>query len=283
LVKEFSFVDYKTEYMSRLEKTLDHEFHGIVLGSTMDLKHINTYNFFRGISSLRLMDEKIGFVPMSFAFSKGHYFIQSYNEVIGRLRDAGITEYWIHRDYRKNEKIDDFGPQVLDMFHLEVCFYVCMFPLVFAFLAFFGEISAELFKYICKKLRQKLRDGISTCRLRFLSQNRIIQVRPIGFEREQTKCEKISAAFKSVKSKIQKKRVKIPKPPTPVKFKLSPQKRSPQRSQKLESEVKSFYSEANEKLSSKIASNKKIVKTFLDEKFPVLATCTVQSFLKKQN
>jgi hypothetical protein len=231
-----------------LEKSLDHEFRGVVAGSTNFLNSINSHKYFRGLSSLRMMKEITGFTPMSFVFHRGSYFIEPYNEVISRLRDAGITEYWINYDRRKNEKIEHLGPQVLDMDHLEVCFYVCMFPLIFALLAFFGEFSAELVKFICKSLRDKI---ASFCK-RISTRHRIIQVRPIGYERRKTKREKISSAFeslcKSVKSEVKKRRVKLPKQPKPKKFKLSPQKTSPKRLKKLKTKVEVFFVGTKENL-----------------------------------
>jgi hypothetical protein len=183
--------------LSLVEKTLDHEFRGIVLGSIFNFNYINAYKFFRGISSLRMMEQKLGFTPMSFIFSKGHYFIEYYNKVIGRLRDAGITEYWLNFYQRKNEKVDDFGPQVLTMDHLEVCFYVCAFPFIFALIAFIGERNAERFKKLRFKIQEKIQDKIilrCSCPQRI--RHRITKVYPFGHERDKTKWEKFSSAFK---------------------------------------------------------------------------------------
>jgi hypothetical protein len=181
--------------MELVSKTLDHEFRGVVAGNPEILKQINAFKYFRGLSSLKLMDEKIAFIPTGFMITRNHPLIEPYNEIIGRLQDAGITDYWINYEYnrRKNEKIENFGPQVLDMSHLEVCFYVCMFPLIFAFLAFLCELNAELFLHILRKLRDKLS---SFCRPR--TKHKIIQVRPVGYERKKTTREKLSSALRSL-------------------------------------------------------------------------------------
>jgi hypothetical protein len=104
-----------------ISKTLDHEFRGVVAGDPAKLELINS-KFFRGVSSLKLMDEYIANIPTSFMIIRNHALIEPYNDIIGRLQDAGITQYWIKYEYghRKNEKVDDFGPQVLEMNHLEV-------------------------------------------------------------------------------------------------------------------------------------------------------------------
>jgi hypothetical protein len=102
-------------------ETTDHEFQGVVSGYPGLLRLINA-RYFRGLSSLKLMDEYITHFPTSFVMLRNHPLIEPYNEIIGRLQDAGITEYWLNYESnrRKYEKIEEFGPQVLDMGHLEV-------------------------------------------------------------------------------------------------------------------------------------------------------------------
>jgi hypothetical protein len=107
--------------MAIISKTVDHEFQGVVSGDPVLLSHINA-KFFRGLSSLKLMDEYLARFPTSFLMIRNHPLIEPYNEIIGRLRDAGIIEYWLNYESnrRKYEKIEEFGPEVLDMGHLEV-------------------------------------------------------------------------------------------------------------------------------------------------------------------
>jgi hypothetical protein len=119
------------DLMKIISKTLDHEFRGVVDGTSELLRQINS-KYFRGISSLKLMDEYIAHLPCSFMMTRKHALIEPYNEIIGRLRDAGITEYWLNYESnrRKYEKIEEFGPEVLDMGHLEVRSRIICFPLV---------------------------------------------------------------------------------------------------------------------------------------------------------
>jgi hypothetical protein len=131
------------------KQTLDDSFRGIVSGSIDQLNIINDAYHFRGVSSLRLMDEKIMLKMMSFYMPRNHFLIDSYNEKILRLMEVGVVDHVIKTEsYKKrNEKIDAFGPQVLDMDHLEVCFIVCMLPLVLAFAAFILELFCHKIKY----------------------------------------------------------------------------------------------------------------------------------------
>jgi hypothetical protein len=121
------------------EKTIDHEFKGVVGFTTHDFEMIKR-KYFRGLSSLRMMEQKTGVLPMSFVMKRGHFLIKAYNENIHRLRDAGITEFLINLPKRKNEKINDFGPQILSMEELEICFLVCLSPLMLALIAFIIEV-----------------------------------------------------------------------------------------------------------------------------------------------
>jgi hypothetical protein len=123
-LKRGKFFQYELQFeelMKMISKTLDHEFQGVVDGNSGLLRLINS-RYFRGISSLKLMDEYIAHLPCSFMIIRNHALIEPYNEIIGRLCDAGITEYWLNYESnrRKHEKIEEFGPQVLTMEHLEV-------------------------------------------------------------------------------------------------------------------------------------------------------------------
>lgn len=147
---------------SLLEKTHDHNFDGIVSGHTGMLFYYN-YHFFRqGITSLKMMEQKTQFLPHSFVFYRYNNYIHECNEIIRRLRDAGITEYWNNFYFRK-EKIDDFGPEVLTLYQLELGFYACMIPMLLPFFAFFCEMSSGLMAYCLNKLKKSILK-LLTCR-----------------------------------------------------------------------------------------------------------------------
>jgi hypothetical protein len=150
-----------------------------------------------------------------------------------------------------------------------------MFPLIFAFIAFFCELNAELVQFYLGKLRDKLS---SPCKKRI--RHKIIQVRPVGYKRKKSRREKLSSALrslrKSVKERTEKKRPKTPRSPKPVRLKLSAHRTSPTRMNKMKTKVRKFCEESKEKL-----SNRTIVKTFFEEKFPVLATFSIQELIEK--
>jgi hypothetical protein len=129
--------DWKVHNKWRKE-TVDYEFHGIVDSMTTHVDAIE-YRYIRGLSSLRMMKQKTGMIPMSFEMTRKHFLIKPYNKIIHRLKDAGITDFLNNRYKRKGEKIDENGPQILDFEHLDACFLVCMIPLVLALAVFILE------------------------------------------------------------------------------------------------------------------------------------------------
>lgn len=103
-----------------------------------------------------MMEEKVGFDPKGYYLPYNHFLIEEYNEIIRRLRDAGITEHWINF-FKRNEKLGAFGPQVLDMDDLAVCFYVCAIPLVGSIVCFMCELAGPIVEYCCRRLVLKCR------------------------------------------------------------------------------------------------------------------------------
>jgi CRISPR/Cas system type I-B associated protein Csh2 (Cas7 group RAMP superfamily) len=72
-----------------------------------------------------------------------------------------------------------------------------MFPLIFAFLAFFCELSAELFKRILSNAWSKMGGKISSPRKK-RTRHKIIMVRQVEYERKKGKHEKHSSALGSL-------------------------------------------------------------------------------------
>lgn len=106
----------------------------------MLLNKLNYYESNRGITSLKMMEERTAFVPLSFNFWQGHFLIEEYNEIIRRLRDAGITDFLVNFMIRKNEKVERFGPEILTLDQLSVGFAACLILLLMAVIAFVLEL-----------------------------------------------------------------------------------------------------------------------------------------------
>lgn len=119
----------------------------------MQLKQINYYRSNHGITSLKLMEEKMAFVPISFHFLRGHFLVEEYNEIIRRLRDAGITDFWYNFLIRKNEKVEPSGSEVLTLDHLYVGFAACIFPLALSIVTFIFELLTD---FISRRVVQKV-------------------------------------------------------------------------------------------------------------------------------
>lgn len=122
---------------------------------TADLKRLNNHQMTRGVTSIKMMAQKAGFTPFSFSFIRDNPLIPEYNEIIRRLRDAGITEYW-NKFFIRKEKIEAFGPEVLTFSQLELCFYICMIPLAMSIIAFFCELYSEIIAYGLAKIKRSI-------------------------------------------------------------------------------------------------------------------------------
>lgn len=140
---KFDLLERHRGIISSLENTLDHNFKGIVSGGTIHFNVLNYHRSNRGITSLNLMEERIAFIPVSFHFPTGHFLVEEYNEIIRRLRDAGITDFWYNFVIRKYEKVEPFGPEILTLDHIGVGFVACFFPLASSVVAFFGELLTD--------------------------------------------------------------------------------------------------------------------------------------------
>lgn len=136
-------------------QTLDYNFDGIVSGVTMDLIDFNNFKINRGVTSMRMMEQKTQFLPVSFMVDSGKIVFHEYNEIIRRLRDAGITEYWKNY-YIRNEKVDEFGPEILTLSQLEIGFCACMIPLALSIVAVLFELYSELIMYALGKLKKTI-------------------------------------------------------------------------------------------------------------------------------
>jgi hypothetical protein len=127
------------------EKTVDHEFDGVVAFTTEDVDLVGRDFYRTGVSSLRMMKQKTGMFPQSFRMDRRNVLVKPYNDMILRLFEAGITEFLEELYYKRGQKVEPFGPQVLDFNHLGACFLVCLAPLVLAFGAFLFEIFWKKF------------------------------------------------------------------------------------------------------------------------------------------
>lgn len=146
-----------------LERTMDSDYRGIVLSDPNAQEHLLHSAYRSGVSSLRMMEEKIGFDPKGYSLPYQHFLVEEYNEIIRRLRDAGITEHW-NKFFKRNEKLGELGPQVLDMDDLEVCFCVCAIPMVASIVCFMCELAGPNVEYCCRRLALKLRKMVSHSR-----------------------------------------------------------------------------------------------------------------------
>jgi hypothetical protein len=194
-------------------KTVDHEFDGVVAFTTEDIDIVERDSYRTGVSSLRMMVQKTGNFPLSFKMHRESVLVKPYNEMILRLFEAGITEFLDELYYKRGQKIEAFGPQVLDFDHLGACFLVCATPLILAVIAFFFEslfkncgscckrqiekssmlksfIRKKLQKINCKNIRNRPRKPISRKQIK----EKITKIK--------TKCRTFAENYKDFQQKV---------------------------------------------------------------------------------
>jgi hypothetical protein len=120
--------------------------------TTEDIDIVTRERYRTGVTSFRMMEQKTGMFPASFMMYRESVLIKPYNEIIQRLFEAGITEFLYELTYRKKQKLEPIGTQVLDFDHLDACFLVCLAPLILACIVFFFEVLWK--KIDCKKLKR---------------------------------------------------------------------------------------------------------------------------------
>lgn len=102
-----------------------------------------------GISSIMLLKEDYRTLMIGLIFKPFSPFFEVFNQRIGELVTSGLTDYWFKNELNPQEKkriVEDIGPQVLTMDHLEIGFIVCLVPLTLSFIIALIEISISILK-----------------------------------------------------------------------------------------------------------------------------------------
>lgn len=94
---------------------------------------------------MHTLDERVVSFSFAFGFKPFSPFFEIFNEKIGQLLANGWLQNSIPEEILslKGKKMEDIGPQVLTMDHLEVGFIVCLIPQGVAFIVFLLEKVAH--------------------------------------------------------------------------------------------------------------------------------------------
>lgn len=148
--------DQSIDPQSLFDTIAEPENRATTIGTPLILDLI-TNQYRNGITSLSMVKESIGMLCFGFAFQPFSPFYDTLNRKVMHLIESGITDYWIikHNFGRSLFKIEEIGPQVLTMEHLEVGFIVSIAPLFISLLSFFLEITVHQFKKFLDKSKKK--------------------------------------------------------------------------------------------------------------------------------
>jgi len=114
------------EYQKFIEKTLDNGFVGAVLTNDLILNQIKS-RFITGETSLKILKQPESGEFIQFPTKKKieDFYSEQINEIIGRLHNAGLIDYWRKRWFDiKNQPEEESKPIPLTMNHLKAGFVV---------------------------------------------------------------------------------------------------------------------------------------------------------------
>lgn len=119
------------------------EMKGTVIASRQILSLIN-HEFRSGFSTLISLKERFSSKFVGLAFPSFSPFYESFNELIRRMIQAGLMEYWnegIINPRGLIKKVDEIGPQVLTLDHLDIAFKIIVIAIVVSVACFLTEIT----------------------------------------------------------------------------------------------------------------------------------------------
>ena len=116
--------------------------------------YINNRAYRSGTTSLTYLEENMKLVYIGIFFNVSSPLTEVYNEKLEWLKTGGFLDDWKLYEYLPL-KLEEIGPQILTMDHLEVAFLLCLAPLSLCFAAFIAELIWSRMASFYKKCSQK--------------------------------------------------------------------------------------------------------------------------------
>lgn len=130
------------EKLESLDYIADTELKATILATSLIVEFINN-NYRSGVSSLSGLKQKLHSEYFGQAFPLFSPFYESFNMKIHHMIDAGLTEYWIQNVINRRglkRKVEQVGPEILTMEHLDVAFKIILGALLISIIVFLIEI-----------------------------------------------------------------------------------------------------------------------------------------------
>lgn len=134
----------------------------MVIGNRIASTIHNVYYRY-GVSSILLLKDSATSLFVTFPFKAFNPFYELFNRMIGNLANGGIYNHWLAIFLKSkgfNPRIDEIGPQVLTMEHLEIGFLICIGASVTSIIAFGLEKIFKCCEIFTVGIKSKLRDKI---------------------------------------------------------------------------------------------------------------------------
>lgn len=118
------------------------------------LMMMGNHRYRSGITSVEMLDENVNNIYVGLAYKPFCPYYNVLNDKTLKLVEAGLINLWQRRQkpQRNDMKIEDVGPQVLTMEHLEFGFLICLISLAFGFAAFVVELLIKPVKQLSFRL-----------------------------------------------------------------------------------------------------------------------------------
>lgn len=129
------------------------------------LAEIHNKKYRSGVSSIKILDQKVETYFRVFTFMPLNPFVDFFNQIMAELAAGGFLSYWRKLEINPKDlktKIEDIGPQVLTLEQLEIAFYICLAPFAVCALVFAFEVAFKHFRKT--KLSVDRTDGSLECR-----------------------------------------------------------------------------------------------------------------------
>ena len=115
------------------------------------IEEIQQSKYRSGTTSMKYLDQCYKMVYVGVVFKKLSPIMKVFNERSAMMESNGLMEYWRRFNEYTTTKIEEIGPQVLTMDHLQIGFLACCIPMILAIIAFSGEFVWSRLLTSCRK------------------------------------------------------------------------------------------------------------------------------------
>ena len=115
------------------------------------IKELQHKMYRSGTTSMQLLDEPYKSIYKGIVFKSWTPLLETFNKMLAKMEANGMMAHWRQFQEFSTTKLEEIGPQVLTMDHLELGFLACCIPIVLAAIAFIGELAWSRLVIGCRR------------------------------------------------------------------------------------------------------------------------------------